>query len=192
MADAADRSEHCGWRGAGCDQTDSERTGTLARRAGPDRLTLLMLFDLVPVPVSHRRSASPLALGALVLAVALSFALGGCATKASRVPKKDLSVLQPGTAREVVVDELGTPASTTTSRAGTTVDVFTFVQGTGKRTKAPRPVEPDQAEATELLLMLEKSGKSPMSYFDGKELTVQVNYDAGLRVKDSVMLKIED
>jgi hypothetical protein len=126
-----------------------------------------------------------------VAALSLAVAFAGCATKASRLPRKDLSVLQPGVAREVVIDELGAPASTSKSRAGNTVDVFTFVQGTGKADKAPRPVEPEQAEATELLLLLEKSGKSPLRTFDGKELTVQVNYDAGLRVKDTVMLRIE-
>lgn len=129
--------------------------------------------------------------GASALALSLALLFGGCATKASRLPRKDMSVLQPGVAREVVIEELGAPASTTKSRAGNTVDVFTFVQGTGKRDKAPRPVEPEQAEATELLLLLEKSGKSPLSAFDGKELTVQVNYDAGLRVKDTVMLRID-
>lgn len=133
-----------------------------------------------------RRSVSTgcLALGFLALS------WGGCAT-ASRVPRKDLSVLQPGVAREVVIDELGKPASTTTSRAGTVVDVFSFVQGTGESKKAPHPVEPEQAEATEMLLMLEKGGHSPLKYFDGKKLTVQVNYDPALRVKDTVMLRIE-
>lgn len=124
--------------------------------------------------------------------MSLALALGGCATKASRVPRKDLSVLQPGVAREVVIDELGKPASTTTSRAGNTVDVFTFVQGTGERTRAPRPVEPEQAEATELLLLLEKTGASPLKYFDGKKLTVQVNYDHAQRVQDTAMLRIDE
>lgn len=118
-------------------------------------------------------------------------AFSGCATKASRVPRKDLSVLQPGVARAVVIDELGAPASTTTSRAGNTVDVFSFVQGTAESGKAPRPVEPEQAEATEMLLLLEKTGVSPLKYFDGKKLTVQVNYDHEQRVKDTVMLRIE-
>jgi hypothetical protein len=138
---------------------------------------------------SLRRFLPSLSFGVAALSLAVAF--GGCATKASRLPRKDLSVLQPGVAREVVIEELGAPASTSKSRAGNTVDVFTFVQGTGKSDKAPRPVEPEQAEATELLLLLEKSGKSPLRTFDGKELTVQVNYDAGLRVKDTVMLRIE-
>ena len=130
-------------------------------------------------------------LGFTAAALALSFALVGCATKASRATRKDMSVLQPGVAREVVIDELGAPTSTTTSRAGTTVDVFTFVQGTKPSGKAPRPVEPEQAEATELLLLLEKGGKSPLAYFDGKKLSVQVDYDRSLRVQKSTMLRIE-
>lgn len=149
-----------------------------------------MFFDLVPS--SRKRSGSSFALGASALLLAVTVALGGCASKTSRLPRKDMTVLQPGVAREVVIDELGAPASTTKSRAGNTVDVFTFVQGTGPSDKPPRPVEPEQAQATELLLLLEKSGKSPMKTFDGKKLSVQVTYDAALRVQESTMLRMEE
>lgn len=141
------------------------------------------------VSASRRCSVSSFALGGLALAFTLAFT--GCATKASRLPRKDLTVLQPGVAREVVIDELGQPASTTTSRAGTTVDVFTFVQGTKPSGKPPRPVEPEQAEAHEWMQLLGQAGKSPLGYLDGKKLSVQVNYDAGLRVKDTVLLRVE-
>ncbi|MDF3057683.1 MAG: hypothetical protein K0R17_1898 [Rariglobus sp.] len=97
----------------------------------------------------------------------------------------------PGVTRAAVIDELGTPVSTTTSRAGTTVDIFTFVQGTAESKKAPRPVEPEQAEATEVLALLDQSGKSPTKLLTGKKLTVQVNYDAEERVRDTVLLRME-
>lgn len=100
-------------------------------------------------------------------------------------------MLQPGVARAAVIDELGTPVSTTTSRAGTTVDIFTFVQGTAESKKAPRPVEPEQAEAAEWMLLLEKTGHSPTAVFNGKKLTMQVNYDSAGRVKDTVLLRLE-
>ncbi len=93
---------------------------------------------------------------------------------------------------QLIADAYGSlPASTTTSRAGNTVDVFTFVQGTAPSKKTPRPLEPEQAESAEWMLLLEKSGRSPTAVFNGKKLTVQVNYDAELRVKDTVMLRME-
>lgn len=127
---------------------------------------------------------------ATALLASLSLFLG-CASSASKIPKKDLNALQPGTPRTVVIDEFGPPVSTATGRAGTQVDVFTFVQGTADSKKPPRPVEPEQAEAAEMLALLEQSGRSPMAMLAGKKLTVQVNYDAGGRVIDTVLLRME-
>jgi hypothetical protein len=116
--------------------------------------------------------------------------LAGCAT--SRVEtKKDINVFRPGVAREVVIDEVGAPVSTTKSRAGNTVDVFTFVQGTAPSGKPARPVEPEMAEQVELLALMEQGGRSPLSALTGKKLTVQVNYDGDLRVMDTVLLRAE-
>ena len=116
--------------------------------------------------------------------------LAGCATSRSAT-KKDINVFRPGVAREVVIDEVGAPLSTTTSRAGYMVDVFAFVQGTKASGKPARPVEPELAEQVELLALMEQSGRSPLSALTGKKLTVQVNYDADLRVKDTVLLRSE-
>ncbi|CAM2848942.1 hypothetical protein [Rariglobus hedericola] len=117
--------------------------------------------------------------------------LTGCASSTSSATRKDLNVLQPGTTRAVVIDELGIPATTSTSRAGLQMDVFTFVQGTAASKKAPRPVEPEQAEQTEMLALLEQNGTSPLAALSGKKLTVQVNYDEAGRVKDTVLLRME-
>lgn len=119
----------------------------------------------------------------------LALLLGGCAS--TRETKKDLSVLMPGVTRAAVIEELGQPVSTATSRAGTTMDVFTFVQGTAPSKKPPRPVEPEQAEATEMLVVLDQFGRSPTKLLTGKKLTLQVNYDAENRVHDTVMLRME-
>lgn len=105
--------------------------------------------------------------------------------------RKDLSVFMPGVPRSAVIAELGQPASTTKSRTGTTVDIFTFVQGTAPSKNPPRPVEPEQADATELLALMEQSGHSPTALLTGKKLTVQVNYDAEERVRDTVTLRME-
>lgn len=127
----------------------------------------------------------------LGLVFALTFSLlAGCATSKTAT-KKDINVFRPGVAREIVIDEVGAPVSTTTSRAGNTVDVFTFVQGTAPSGKPARPVEPEMAEQVELLALMEKDGRSPLSALTGKKLSVQVNYDADLRVKDTVLLRVE-
>lgn len=122
------------------------------------------------------------------LAVILLFS--GCAS--SSATRKDLNLLQPGTPRVAVIDEFGAPVSTATSRAGLQMDVFTFVQGTAASKKAPRPVEPELAEQTEMLALLEQSGHSPLSMLTGKKITMQVNYDAEGRVKDTVLLRMEN
>lgn len=125
----------------------------------------------------------------LCSSVCILLFLGGCSS--TRATKKDLTVLMPGATRAAVIDELGTPVSTATSRAGTTMDVFTFVQGTAPSKKPPRPVEAEQAEATEVLALLEQFGKSPTKLLAGKKLTLQVNYDAEERVRDTVLLRME-
>ncbi|MET0262337.1 MAG: hypothetical protein ABW223_05525 [Rariglobus sp.] len=122
------------------------------------------------------------------LAVALFFS--GCASRSAT--KKDLNVLLPGTPRAVVIEEFGAPASTGTSRAGLQMDVFTFVQGTAASKKTPRPVEPEQAEQVEMMALLEQNGGSPLSMMAGKKITMQVNYDADSRVKDTVLLRMEN
>lgn len=120
----------------------------------------------------------------------LTLLAAGCVSSRMET-KKDLSVLQPGVSRAAVIDELGQPVSSTLSRARLPVDVFTFVQGTAPSNKPPRPVEPEQADAVEVLALLEQSGRSPTALFTGKKLTIQVNYDAGRRVQDTVLLRME-
>ncbi len=115
--------------------------------------------------------------------------LGGCASKLAT--RKDLSVLMPGVSRAVVIDELGTPVSTTTNREGRQVDIFRFVQGTRQSNKPPRPVESERAETTEVLALLDQFGQSPTKLLTGKKLTIQVNYDADERVQTIVLLRME-
>jgi len=124
-------------------------------------------------------------------AVGLALFSAGCVSSRTET-KKDLTVLQPGVAREAVIYELGNPVTSTKSRAGLPVDVFIFVQGTAPSKKVPRPVEPEQADAVEIFALLERSGHSPTALLVGKKLTLQVNYDAEERVTDTVLLRMED
>ena len=121
----------------------------------------------------------------------LTLLAAGCASSRTET-KKDLTVLQPGVARADVIYELGNPVRSTKSRAGLPVDVFTFVQGTAPSKKAPRPVEPEQADAVEIFALLEQSGYSPTALLTGKKLTLQVNYDAEERVTNTVLLRMEN
>jgi hypothetical protein len=128
-------------------------------------------------------------LSALCSSLLFLIFLGGCASRTEK--KKDLSVFMPGVARTAVIEELGQPVSTATSRAGTKMDVFTFVQGTAPSKKPPRPVEPEQEDATEVLALLDQFGQSPTKLLTGKKLTLQVNYDAEERVQNTVLLRME-
>jgi hypothetical protein len=122
--------------------------------------------------------------------VGFSLFTAGCVSSRTET-KKDLTVLQPGVARDAVIYELGNPVTSTKSRAGLPVDVFTFVQGTATSKKAPRPVEPEQADAVEILAILEQTGFSPTAMLTGKKLTLQVNYDADERVTNTILLRME-
>ena len=64
----------------------------------------------------------------------------GCAAsqKAASQPKaKDLSVLDPGTSRDLVILELGAPAESRTEN-GKKIDLFSFVQGYSAKARAAR------------------------------------------------------
>jgi hypothetical protein len=126
----------------------------------------------------------------LALAVGLTFA-AGCATLPVSVTRKDFSSLKPGVARLEVLDEFGPPLSTTTNKAGNTVDIFRFVQGSRPSNKAPRPIEPEEADAQMLKVLLEKTGASPEAMLDGQTLTLQVNYDPTGRVEDTFLLSMK-
>src|SRR5579883_2003462 len=86
--------------------------------------------------MSIRRSVNTIRRASTIRTVAMAWlclipwALSGCAVykEASAPPLKDLSVLKPGTARDRVIAELGTPVSTEMTATGRK-DLFTFIQG---------------------------------------------------------------
>ena len=76
----------------------------------------------------------------LVLSILALFMVAGCtATQqaASQPIEKDLTVLAPGTARDLVILELGAPAETRIEN-GKKIDLFSFVQGYSKGTRIAR------------------------------------------------------
>ena len=75
----------------------------------------------------------------LVLIVGMMLITGCTATQqaASQPTQKDLSVLDIGTARDIVILELGAPAETRIEN-GAKVDLFSFVQGDSRGTRIAR------------------------------------------------------
>ncbi|MFA6288114.1 MAG: hypothetical protein WC661_12085 [Opitutaceae bacterium] len=130
--------------------------------------------------------------GWLALAVVLAAGLlGGCASTTKSADRRDVSVIRTGVARAEILKELGTPVSSTKSKDGNQVDIFTFVQGVKPAGQVPRPIEREEADAQMLKVMLKQTGFSPDAIFDGKTLTVQVNYDQDERVVDTFLLDMK-
>ena len=104
--------------------------------------------------------------------------LSGCTVyKAAAAPsQKDLSVLKPGTARDRVIAELGSPVRTETI-GNERKDLFTFLQGYSTASKnglaAVIAVE-DIATLGAAELAFQESGEE----YAGKKITVAVYYDA--------------
>lgn len=72
----------------------------------------------------------------VILFVAISSGSGCSPGAAMRQPdKKDMNVLTPGTHRDLVIVELGSPML-----SGKDYDVFAFIQGYGKGIKAARAI----------------------------------------------------
>jgi len=74
-----------------------------------------------------------------LLLIGLLFVLGGCASQNAldQPEKKDLTVLELGTHRDMVILELGAPANTNINNE-ITVDLFSFVQGYSRASRASR------------------------------------------------------
>jgi hypothetical protein len=125
---------------------------------------------------------------AVVLAAGV---LGGCASTTKSADRRDVSVIRTGVARVEILKELGTPVSTTKSKDGNQVDIFTFVQGMNPAGQVPQPIDPEEADAQMMKIMLKQRGISPEAMFDGKTLTVQVNYDQDDRVADTFLLDMK-
>ena len=113
----------------------------------------------------------------------------GCAAsqKAASQPKaKDLSVLDPGTARDLVILELGAPAESRTEN-GKKIDLFSFVQGYSARARAARATGHAAGEIVTLGLWglvgtpIERS-------FNGTVLGYRVFYDENDNVASSERL----
>ena len=119
--------------------------------------------------------------------------IAGCtATQqaANQPTLKDLSVLEPGTSRDLVILELGAPAETRTDGANK-VDLFSFVQGYSKGTRIARVT--GHAAGEVLTLGLWSLVGTPIEQSNnGTILGYKVSYDAEDKVLESVQLVEKD
>jgi hypothetical protein len=114
-------------------------------------------------------------LAATLVSVAIS-ALPSCAVvQATKQPeKKDMSVVRIGAHRSTLIAELGKPVHTEV-QAGETIDVFKFVQGYSKLTKAARAVGHGIADVSTLFLW-EAVGTPIEGMANGEENQLEVHY----------------
>jgi hypothetical protein len=112
----------------------------------------------------------------------------GCSVyMASTQPtQKNLQFLSVGTPRSLVLAELGQPQASEV-KDGKRVDVFSFVQGYSKGTKATRAVFHGVADVFTLGLW-EVVGTPTESIFNGEQMACEVTYDTSDRVEKVVTL----
>lgn len=112
--------------------------------------------------------------------VALS---SGCAVvKATQAPnKKDLSVLEPGQPKSLVIRELGPPYKSTEIPSGTK-DLYSFKQGYSLPTKMARAVVHGGLDMFSLGLW-ELAGTPLESSFQGEDVRAEVLFDPSDRVQ---------
>lgn len=120
----------------------------------------------------------------LLLVSAFLF-LGGCASQNAldQPEKKDLTVLQSGTHRDMVILELGAPANTTVQDA-LTIDLFSFVQGYSRANRAGRAFGHGLADVATLGLWSLAGSQIEESY-NGTIMGFRVTYE------DQIVIKAE-
>jgi hypothetical protein len=168
-------------------------TRALRRKFAPsdDKLESVRILrgDLGGMIPHIRRLFRP---GGLFPVVAFALLFSGCSVvMATRQPTlKDLGVLKPGTERDRVVAELGTPVLTEKAPGGKK-DVFTFVQGYSKGAKVSRAMFHGVADVFTIGLW-EVVGTPVEASFNGKKITVRVLYDDHDIVTDSTVLSVAE
>ncbi|MEE9550933.1 MAG: hypothetical protein V3W08_11120 [Candidatus Binatia bacterium] len=126
----------------------------------------------------------------VIIATALLVTSCSVYMAAHQPDKKDLSVLEPGTARNTVIGALGTPASTY-ERDGKKVDMFVFVQGYTSGSRTGRAVGHAIADVFTLGLW-EVVGTPIEMTATGTDMQVEVTYEDDDTVESVAYLKGEE
>lgn len=135
--------------------------------------------------IDNRRTGLARAFVAMVLIFA-----NGCAatTVAGRAPKKDMSVLNPGTGRSQVVSELGTPILSR-DKEGEKIDTFSFDPGISGGAKFGRATFHVVADLFTIFLWELIGWPSEKAAASGKHTKLDVTYDKDENVKYATYLK---
>lgn len=128
-------------------------------------------------------------LGMLGVCAIVLMATTGCSVfmAAKQPDAKDLSVLNPGTPRQMLLAELGAPVWSG-EREGSKVEVYSFVDGYSRAAKAARAFFHGAADVFTLGLW-EVIGTPAEAIFSGKKMTVEVVYDDVDRVRTSRVIE---
>ena len=132
---------------------------------------------------------SALRYSAIILA---ALPLSGCAVymAANQPSEKNLALLSPGTPRNLVVSEFGTPVTSET-KDGARHDVIKFTQGYSTGAKAARAIAHGAADVFTAGLW-EAVGTPVEGTFNGDQMSAEVVYDAGDRVAQIIPLSNAD
>lgn len=135
----------------------------------------LFCVNAKPIADSGRATIAAIALACLCIT---SCCLSGCtAYKVAAAPaQKDLTVLNPGTARDRVIAELGPPVRTETMD-NYRKDLFTFIQGRSRGSKSGLATV-IALEDIATLGVAEMYLAGSEDEYAGKKITVAVYYDA--------------
>jgi hypothetical protein len=117
------------------------------------------------------------------LIIITSIFLSGCASQnaLNQPEKKDLTILQVGTHRDMVILELGAPANTKTDE-NVIIDLFSFVQGYSQGNRAARAFSHGVADIATLGLW-SLAGSQIEESFNGTIMGYRVTYEDELVTK---------
>ena len=125
------------------------------------------------------------------LMLALILPVSGCSVfmAAQQPPAKNVELFNVGTARNELLAEFGPPVISEENN-GKKINMFVFVQGYNKATKAGRVIFHTAADVFTLGLW-EIIGTPTELYFDGREMAFHVSYDEHDRIDTVNVLRKE-
>lgn len=106
---------------------------------------------------------------------------------AQQPPAKNVELFKSGTPRDELLAEFGPPFISEKTE-GKTIEIFIFIQGYNRATKAGRVIFHAAADVFTLGLW-EIIGTPTELYFDGKEMAFHVSYDEHERIEEVNVLR---
>jgi hypothetical protein len=125
----------------------------------------------------------------LLALLSLLIAVSGCSVyMAAKQPNaKKISLFQPGTPRNFLLGEFGSPI-VSEEREGKKIEIFRFIQGYSTGVKTGRVIFHSVADVFTLGLW-EVVGMPTETVFSGSEMAFQVSYDNDDHVDEVIVLK---